>query len=287
VLAGGKWWIAYYSASYGTVLHPIDSLEGIKPITMDGWFDICVLEGQPNVIRFAWSTTQLEFEGTIHYTDIDVTTADRTLLGEAGTPVEGVTPLDETIDAAGTRTIVVSGSFGVASAAEEIVSLPIEVFPAFPEESGRGRIVHPILGAFDYEVKPDEWVNIDADAVIPPVWSSSRTLTSAANVLWLGNIRDVVVEERWKALGGLAMPITQLRMLMAIWTMPIDPDVGYVHWHPNYITSVAFKVLPVMLSAGGQGLTFDDIVNYKDEFGDPIGWMTNPVTFQLKLVERI
>jgi hypothetical protein len=136
-------------------------------------------------------------------------------------------------------------------------------------------------------VKPDEWVNIDAEAIIPPVWASSRTLTSAANVLWQGNLRDVVVEERWKSLGGLAMPITQLRMLLAIWTTPMDPDVGYVQWFPNYITSVGFRVLPINLTAGGQGIAFDDIVNYKDEDGEPIGWMTQPVTFQLKLVERL
>jgi len=29
------------------------------------------------------------------------------------------------------------------------------------------------------------------------------------------------------------------------------------------------------------------VVNYKDENGEPIGWMTNPVTFTLKLVERL
>jgi hypothetical protein len=131
-------------------------------------------------------------------------------------------------------------------------------------------------------------VNIDAEAIVAPVWASSRTLTGAANVLWNGHIRDVTVEERWKALGGLAMPITQLRMLMAIWTTPVDPDVGYVLWYPSYITVAGFKVLPINLSAGGgQGIAFDDVVNYKDEFGDPIGWITAPVTFQLKLVERL
>jgi hypothetical protein len=104
--------------------------------------------------------------------------------------------------------------------------------------------------------------------------------------LWNGHIRDVVVEERWKALGGLAMPITQLRMLLAIWTNPIDPDVGYVQWYPNYISSVGFKVLPVNLSTG-QGIVFDDIVNYKDPEGNPIGWISAPVSFTMKLVERL
>lgn len=182
-----------------------------------------------------------------------------------------------------------SSTFNVVGAFEEVVTLPVEVWPAYPVGGGHGRIVHPLLGAFDYEVKPDEWVNIDANPVIQPVWSSTRTLTSAANVLWSGHIRDVVVEERWLALGGLAMPITQLRMLLAIWTMPVDPDIGYVHWYPNYITHLGYKVIPVMLQSGGSGggITFDDVVNYLDEDDNPIGWMTAPVTFTLKLVDRL
>lgn len=187
----------------------------------------------------------------------------------------------------GTLVLSNSGVFSVIGASEEVVTIPLQIYPAFPSESGNGRLIHPTLGAFDYEYKPDEWVNIDADAIIPPVWASTRTMTSAANVLWDGNIRDVVVEERWKSLGGLAMPITQLRMMMAIWTTPVDPDIGYVTWYPNYISAHGFKVLPVNLSVGGTGIALDDVINYKDEDGQPIGWVTSPVTFTLKLVERL
>ena len=283
VAAGGKWWIAYHS-TVGTVLHPIDSVEGYKPVTGTPNFDMGVLSGQPNVIRFAWATASNDT--AVDHVDIDVITTPTEVLGTPGTEVPGG---PEVAPTAGPGTIILtsSGSFGVAAAAEELVTIPIIIFPAYPVASGHGRIVHPILGPFDYEVKPDEWMNIDADAIIPPIWSSSRTLTSAANVLWEGNLRDVVVEERWKALGGLAMPATQLRMLLAIWTNPVDPDVGYVHWYPNYITQMGFKVLPVGLSAGGQGITFDDVVNYLDDDGNPIGWMTAPVTFTLKMVERL
>lgn len=286
VAAGGKWWIGYQSAS-GIVLHPSDSVLGFQPVTGTARFDMVVLSGQPDVIRVAWSTDA--GDTAVQHVDLNVKTG--TLI-PLGTPAPIIPETGGTEGAApktgeGTIILTSTAEFGVAAAAEELVTLPIDIFPAFPSESGFGRIVHPLLGAFDYEVKPDEWVNIDADAIIAPVWASSRTLTSAANVLWNGNLRDVVIEERWKALGGLAMPATQLRMLLAIWTTPVDPDVGYVHWHPNYITPVAFKVLPVGLTAGGQGITFDDVINYKDENGDPIGWMTAPVTFQLKLVERV
>lgn len=293
LLIDGAWWVAYFDDNDGDlVIHPFGSLEGYR-LDLSGnpdhdWYDVSVLDGSPSTIRIAWSTSAEEEAGDILTQDIDTATAPRESLGDAGDPIEGSTGTgDPTVDDAGVRTITISGSFGVAAAAEEVVQLPIEIFPAFSTGDGRGRIIHPTLGSFDYEVKPDEWVNIDADAVIAPIWASSRTLTSAANVLWEGHLRDVTVEERWKALGGLAMPMTQMRMLMAIWTTPIDPDVGYVLWYPNYITEVGFKVLPVNLSAGGQGIVFDDVVNYKDEDDEPIGWITAPVTFTLKLVERL
>ena len=275
-----KWWVLYVESNSGRLLlHPVDSTLGYVVAFDQEVYAPAMVQFGPEIIRVAWSITAEEPPADVRLRDINLNMEGRTDLGPFIRALA--------VDTSGVVTITSAGSFGVSGAAEEVVELPIEIFPAFPAESGYGRLVHPTLGAFDYEVKPDEWVNIDADAIIPPVWASSRTLTSAANVLWMGNLRDVVVEERWKSLGGLAMPITQLRMLLAVWTTPIDPDVGYVFWYPNYITGVSFKVLPVNLTVGGQGITFDDVINYKDEHGNPIGWVTDPVTFQLKLVERL
>ena len=187
----------------------------------------------------------------------------------------------------GVRTLESEGTFDIVEASETVVTFSMDVKPAIYLTRGNGRIVHPILGSFDYEAKPDEWVNLDEDIIIPPLWASSQGLVSTANTLWQGLLKDVVVEERWKSLGGLAMPITQLRMLIAIWTMPLDPDVGYVQWRPNYVTDRAWKVLPINLTVGGQGMTFDDVINYKDEDGNPIGWVTDPVTLQMKIVELV
>ena len=168
---------------------------------------------------------------------------------------------------------------------QEVISF--QVLPAFPVQTGNGRLFHPTIGMFDYDVKPDEWVNIHADAIIAPIWASSRTMTSASNVLWRGDISDVVVEERWKSLGGLAMPVTMLRMLLLIWTTPVDPDVDYVRWYPTYTTEVGFKVIPIALSVGGQGIALDDVTNYLDADDEPNGWVTGVVTLQLKLVAKL
>jgi hypothetical protein len=162
------------------------------------------------------------------------------------------------------------------------------VLPALPETLGMGRLVHPNLGAYDYAVKPDEWVNIDGDVIIPPQWASTKTMGGASNVLWSGYIRDGVVEERWKAPGGLSMPIPMLRMLVLMWTHPVDPNVGYVEWFPTYTTAKGFKVLLVGLNVGGGGggVALTDVVNYKDDRG-PNGWVEGNVTLTMKIVDRV
>lgn len=295
------WWCLYQDSTGRLLLHPVTSnqgyvIAGAGSTTYNPDFVRVMGAGSTAYIRVVWSTTPGEEPAHVIVRDVQFLTDPRTELGNAVPPVwTGGDGTDGSgggagtgdLGGVGTVTLRSEGTFDVVGAAEEVLELPIEIWPSYPTGEGHGRIIHPTLGTFDYEVKPDEWVNIDADAIIAPVWSSTRTLTSAANVLWNGNLRDVVVEERWKALGGLSMPITQLRMLMSIWTTPIDPDVGYVQWFPNYITLMGFKVLPMALTTGGQGIVFDDVINYKDEDGDPIGWMTNPVTFTLKLVGRV
>ncbi len=186
----------------------------------------------------------------------------------------------------GTLALASIGTFGVAGLSEEVVVAPEEQPVSIPVPTGVGRLVHPVLGTYDYEVKPDEWVNVDADAIVAPIWSSARTLTSAASVLWPGHLRDVVAEERWKSLGGLAMPIEMLRELVAIFTTPVDPDEGYVTWSPSYHSGVVFKVLPIQLTVGKQGMTLDDVVHYQTVDGED-GWVTQPVTLVMRLVERV
>jgi hypothetical protein len=152
--------------------------------------------------------------------------------------------------------------------------------------TGNGRIGHPTFGTYDYEVKPDQWVNMDADAIVRPVWASNKTLTSATNVLWAGSIRDVVVEERWTQ--PLSMPIGMFRLLATIFMNPVDPSVGYCQWFPNYVNGHGYFVIPISLSAGDStNCVFDDIVNYKGDNGLSQGWLTSPVTFQMRLIRRI
>lgn len=286
VSVNGVWWVFYGGSTAGGgayVGHPASDASSptiihTEHVDRQYGFDAVVVGSR---IYYVYALGEGEAPGEIVTGWIDVETGNTGTGGGTGTSTGTGTT------SAGGVTISSSATFQVAGGTTAAVQLTLPVLPVWPVESGYGRIIHPTIGAFDYETKPDEWMNIDTDVIIPPVWASTRTMTGAANVLWNGDIRDVVVEERWKALGGLAMPISQLRMLLMIWTNPIDPAEDYVRWYPNYISPLGFQVLPISVQVGGQGVTFDDVINYKDAEGDPDGWVTNPVTFQMKLVGRL
>lgn len=197
-------------------------------------------------------------------------------------------PSSVTVNDDGTTTLEGTATFTVAGAgAIQTVSYSTTILPAFVPPDGKGRLVHPMLGALDYAAKPDEWVNLLDDVVIPPVWAVTKTLGGSLHSLWPGYLRDVVVEERWKSLGGLAMPIGQLRMLVNMWMNPPNPETeGYVSWFPNYATGASFSVIVLGVKAG-DGITLDDVIHSKDAYGENDGWVTAQVTVTMKIVERL
>ena len=179
-----------------------------------------------------------------------------------------------------------SGSFIVVAGATPVQSIATApILPVVSAPSGNGRLVHPTLGAFDYEVKPDEWCNVDGDLIVVPTWAYNKTLTGGVNVLWQGNIKDVVIEERWKQ--SMAMTISQLRLMLAVFMNPVDPASGYVQLWPNYANDNGYKVIPIGLSVGGQGITLTDLINSKDSDGNPGGWVESSVVFTLKVAGRV
>lgn len=202
-------------------------------------------------------------------------------------------------------TLSSSAAFTVAAQNALITEVSTVVMPAVsnPQGSNQGRIVHPTLGTFDYEYAPDEWTNIDGDLIIMPTFASTKSLQGASNSLFQGNVRDVMCEERWKSLGGLAMPVSQLRTLLACAMNPIDPSVGYMQWFPNYTTGIGYNVLlldvvvgsagsPVMAALSGfksQAMVLNDVVNAYggDDPNTPYGWILDPVTVFWKMISKV
>jgi hypothetical protein len=143
----------------------------------------------------------------------------------------------------------------------EEVTVPIVTAPAYP--GGLGRLVHPLLGTLDYEIAPDEWVNLDADILYGPVFAHTRTLRGNQSTRWQGYIGDVECTERWN--GRVSMRAGQFRMLLDFWKNP--PTSGYLIWSPNYVTANSYEVDLVAVTSGGQaGVGLDYLILQNDGF---------------------
>lgn len=143
--------------------------------------------------------------------------------------------------------------------------------------SGKGRLIHPTYGIYNYEYAPDAKTNLfGSDVVIPPGWTSTKTLSGSANTLFVGNIRDVTVKETWNQ--DIAMLTSQLQVLLTFWMNPPDPSVDYVKWYPNYTTPLGFKVIMLNLTCGGDGITTNYLTKQEVVEG--------PVVLEMKIAGR-
>jgi hypothetical protein len=174
-------------------------------------------------------------------------------------------------------TLTSSATLSIGAGTTVVSSVSVPILPALGAATGKGRLIHPTLGTYDYLQAPKEWTNIDGDLIVPPVWSSSKTLLGAANTLWQGHIRDIVCEEKWT--GELTASAAHLRMLLAMWQNPPDPDVGFVSWYPNYTSPLGFKVILVGLQVGGQDISLNWIMRSD--------WVASEIVLRLRVVDRI
>jgi hypothetical protein len=170
-----------------------------------------------------------------------------------------------------------SAVFTIGDAATVIESVALPILPAAGVGAGRGRLVHPTLGAYDYVHAPDEWANMDGDAIISPIWATTKTLSGSCNTLWAGDLRDTVIEERWT--GALSASLAHLRALLAVWQNPPDPAAAYVQWFPSYVNALGFNVIVLALEVGGQAVNFNFIARQ--------GWIAQPITLRMRIAGRV
>ena len=177
-------------------------------------------------------------------------------------------------------TVTSSGSFAVGAGTTESVATTVTILPAIGTGQGRGRLIHPSLGTYDYVRGPDAWLNVDGDVLIPPVWGSAKTLLGAANTLFVGDIRDVIVAEEWTQ--GIGMDLAQARMLIAMWQNAPDPADGYVQWWPSYSNDLGFNVVLLGLAIGGnEGIRLTPLVK------NGTGYVRGPVTLRMRIASRV
>lgn len=170
-----------------------------------------------------------------------------------------------------------SATITVGDGATATDSVQITVLPVAGAQQGRGRLIHPSLGTYDYPTGPDEWTNIDGDVIIAPIWASTKTLVGSANTLFVGNLRDVTVEERWTQ--SVACRIEHVRALLAFWMNPPDPSVAYVEWYPSYTSALGYKVILLDLTLAGKAVTITSLSHQ--------GWARGPLVLRMKIAGRV
>lgn len=176
-------------------------------------------------------------------------------------------------------TLTASATLTIGDAATTTDSTSLVVLPVAGANEGPGRLIHPnpSIGTYDYTRPPDESEGIRGDVIVPPVWASTKTLLGAANTLFVGNLRDAIIEERWTQ--SVACELSHLDMLIAMWTNPPDPSVGYIEWYPTYTSTLGFKVVILNLTAGSKGITTTPLRNQ--------GWVRGPVVLRMRIAGRV
>lgn len=174
-------------------------------------------------------------------------------------------------------TITSTATLTIGDAATVTESTSLLILPVAGASEGTGRLVHPTFGAYDYERPPDSWTNMLGDALISPVWASTKTLDGAQNTVFAGALRDVVIEEAWNQ--SVCCSIDHLQALLAIWMNPPDPSVAYVEWYPSYISSLGFKVVILGLTVGGKEITQTPLVHQ--------GWVRGPLVLRMRIAGRV
>ena len=168
------------------------------------------------------------------------------------------------------------------------------------------RMTHPETDIADliYWGNPDQWTNMDNDALLHPITSTVQTLGGRVVNVFPQTVADILVTETWSGGAGQAsMPGSFWRRLFNY--VRNRPNVDeYVTWEPRDINDRIFQVVLVSVIAGrsvraleavevrDRGGKYDGggVYNALDDIdGDLVqtGVLATQVTLTLKLVADI
>ena len=193
------------------------------------------------------------------------------------------------------------GTPTVESAGVELLSAGVQGTPG-----ALRRMTHPETDIADliYWGNPDQWTNMDNEALLHPITSTVQTLGGRVVNVFPQTIEDILVTEIWSGGAGQgSIPGSFWRRLFNY--VRNRPNVGeYVTWEPRDINDRTFKVVLVSVIAGksvralevvevrdrGGKYNGGDVYNALDDIdGDLVqtGILATQVTLTMKLVADI
>lgn len=144
---------------------------------------------------------------------------------------------------------------------------------------GRGRLVHPdgAIGTYDYANTPDETMNVEVTASMPPLWLHSQTIGGAVETRWLGVLQGMRIVERWMN-GEVGALLTHVNHLWTFFANPPNPDApSYVQWSPNYAHTSTYNVVITGLKVGGEEYTLNQRLK-------GFGYAPQPVELEMRII---
>lgn len=149
-------------------------------------------------------------------------------------------------------------TFDVIDSAIESATVTPTVMPPVGVGTGRGRLIHPTYGIYDYANTPNQVVNLLGALIYTPTVEAVRTLGGAQATFWARLLAGTVVTERW-TMGDVGCSLPQATAFLTYWMDQQDvEDALYTVWYPSYASDLlAYNVLIQAVRVGPQQVTSD------------------------------
>lgn len=135
-----------------------------------------------------------------------------------------------------------------------------------------------------FELNPQLWTNMQAEALTRPLYAAQRTLQKTANVQFVGDITDLEVKLTWMGGGDrIAMTWTFFSQLYNyFFNVPDVASAGYISWKPKDLNNHDYRILFTNLEVGGQNtIQLDSLTKASD------GFVHDAVTATFRIIDKI
>lgn len=185
--------------------------------------------------------------------------------------------------------ISAGASAGIVTGATVILAgTPVSSTDAVGAGSPR-QLVYPtsaLPSPLTYELNPQQWTNMAAEALVRPLYAATRTLTKTQNVQFAGDVTDLEVKEIWMGGGGIggraAMTFTFFSQLYNYYrNVPDVRNDGFIQWKPRDLNNHVYNVLLTSLTVGGsEAIQLDTLARAA------AGFITESVTLTMRIVSQ-
>jgi hypothetical protein len=136
-----------------------------------------------------------------------------------------------------------------------------------------------------FELNPQIWTNMAANALTRPIYAAQRTLTKTANVQFKGDVTDLEVKLTWMGGERVAMTLAFFSQLWNYYWNSSNLDFtqsGYIRWSPKDLNNHTYDVIITNLEVGiADGIQLDSLYKALD------GYVHDTVTLTMRIISEV